>query len=167
MQTASSILHPHTALLPNTTHHRYSTMTQPCHKDTPLNRQCCDGEHERRKRGEGRQCKRDKNNMKGRTQSEHGDNTHPPHPPFNRATEQTEGEPQHTDGGRRHSTGSPATQPPFTHHATHHPLCHPTIHDGPTLHHEEGGADRGYPTTRTPQTHSHPHHTTHLAKSSA
>nr|DAS34302.1 MAG TPA: hypothetical protein [Caudoviricetes sp.] len=37
---------PH-ALLPNTNHHRYSTMTQPCHKDTTLNQQCCDREHKR------------------------------------------------------------------------------------------------------------------------
>ena len=47
---------PHTthctprALLPNTNHHRYSTMTQPCHKDTTLNQQCRDREH---KEGEG------------------------------------------------------------------------------------------------------------------
>ena len=26
-------------------HHRYSTMTQPCHKDTTLNQQCCDSKH--------------------------------------------------------------------------------------------------------------------------
>lgn len=62
-------------------------------------------------------------------------------------------------GDTNTQTGSPATQPPFTHHATHHPLCHPTIHDGPTHHHCEGGADRGYPTTRTPQTHVHHPHT--------
>lgn len=44
--------HTHTphALLPNTNHHRYSTMTQPCHKDTALNQQCCDREH---KKGKG------------------------------------------------------------------------------------------------------------------
>lgn len=63
--------------------------------------------------------------------------------------------------------GESVTLPPFTHHATHHPPCHPTIHDGPTLHHERGGADRGYPTTRTPQTHAHHPHTTHLAMNSA
>ena len=42
-----------------------------------------------------------------------------------------------------------------------HSPCHPTIHNGPTHHHDEGGVDRGYPTTRTPQTHTHHPHTTH------
>lgn len=38
--------------------------------------------------------------------------------------------------------------------------CHPTIHNAPTHHHDEGGADRGYPTTRTAQTDTPPtHHT--------
>nr|DAY13909.1 MAG TPA: hypothetical protein [Caudoviricetes sp.] len=82
-------------------------------------------------------------------------------PPFNRTTTQIEGGHHTQDGGHRHSTGRLATQPPFTHHATHHPLCRPTIHDGPTLHHERGRADRGYPTTQTPtDIHSPPtHHT--------
>ena len=34
-----------TAILPNTNHHRYPTMIQPCHKDTTLNQQCCDNKH--------------------------------------------------------------------------------------------------------------------------
>lgn len=38
---------PH-ALPPNTNHHRYSTMTQPCHKDTTLNQQYCDNKHKGR-----------------------------------------------------------------------------------------------------------------------
>ena len=44
-------------------------------------------------------------------------------------------------------------------HLPCHPTspCHPTIHDGHPLHHCEGGADRGYPTTRTAQTDTHPH----------
>ena len=35
------------------------------------------------------------------------------------------------------------------HHRTTplHSPCRPTIHDAPTHHHDEGGADRGYPTT--------------------
>nr|DAN72615.1 MAG TPA: hypothetical protein [Caudoviricetes sp.] len=74
---------------------------------------------------------------------------------------------QHTDGGHQHSTGRPATPPPFTHHATHHPQRHPTIHDGPTLHHDEGGVDRGYPTTRTVHTNTHHPHTTRPARDSA
>nr|DAK32097.1 MAG TPA: hypothetical protein [Caudoviricetes sp.] len=77
------------------------------------------------------------------------------------------GPPRKQKGNTTHNTGRLAQQhPPFTHHATHHPLCHPTIHDGPTLHHDEGGAHRGYPTTRTTQTRTHPH-TTHPAKNSA
>ena len=77
------------------------------------------------------------------------------------------GPPHKQQGGHHTQDGEANTQPPFTHHATHHPLCHPTIHDGPTLHHDEGGADKGYPTTRTPQTHTHHPHTTHLAGNSA
>ena len=77
------------------------------------------------------------------------------------------GPPCEQKGDTTHKTGRPATRPPFTHHATHHPLCHPTIHDGPTLHHDEGGVDRGYPTTRTAQTHTHHPHATHLARNSA
>ena len=74
-----------------------------------------------------------------------GTTRNPPLPPFNGTTTQTEGGHQHTDGERQHSTGRPATQPPFPHHATHHPLCHPTIHDGPTLHHDEGGGGQRIP----------------------
>lgn len=72
---------------------------------------------------------------------------------------------QHTDGDTNIQRGVSNT-PPFTHHATHHPLCRPTVQDGPTHHHDEGVADRGYPTTRTAQTDTHTH-TTHLARNSA
>ena len=47
------------------------------------------------------------------------------------------------------------------------PQRHPTIRDGPTHHQREGGAHRGYPTTRTVQTHTHHPHTTHPARNSA
>ena len=60
---------------------------------------------------------------------------------------------QHADG----ETGSTAALPSPCHPP---PQRHPTVHDSPTLHHNEGGADRGYPTTRTPQTHTHHPHTT-------
>lgn len=69
--------------------------------------------------------------------------------------------------GHRHSTGRPATQPPFTHDATHHPLCHPPSAMAPPSTTTRGRADRGYPTTRTAQTHAHHPHTTHLARNSA
>ena len=141
---------PH-ALLPNTNHHRYSKMTQPCHKDTALNQQCCDSEHKDREH-------REENGDNTRQGGQH--NTRTP-PPFNRTTTQTKGGTPHTRrGGQQHSRPS-LTMPP------HHPPCHPTIHDGPTLHHDEGGADRGYPTTRTAHRDTHPHHATHLARNSA
>lgn len=38
---------------PRTNRHRHSTMTQPCHKDTILNQQCCDSKHKERKGEEG------------------------------------------------------------------------------------------------------------------
>jgi len=91
---------------------------------------------------------KDGDNVKGETQSEHGDNTQPTTP--------------------RHSTGPPRTQKGDTTRTEGEPTstaalqspCHPPPHitplfsDGPTLHHNEGGVDRGYPTTRTPQTHT-------------
>ena len=118
---ADSIRHPHTrpprphiAFLPNTNHHRYSPITQPCHKDTPLNQQCCDNEHKDRRgerdtvppphfpthnkhgntrqkrngndtRGNG-QCEWGQDNVKCQTQSEDRASQHTPLPPFNRAT---------------------------------------------------------------------------------
>ena len=104
---------------------------------------------------------------------EEQDNTRVPHPIRTRGStthtppRHSTGPPRKQKGNTTHNTGRLAQQhPPFTHHATHHPLCHPTIHDGPTLHHDEGGAHRGYPTTRTTQTRTHPH-TTHPAKNSA
>ena len=89
-----------------------------------------------------------------------GQHNNTPLPPFNGTTTQTEGG-HHTQDGEASNTA-----------ALHSP-CHPpsamppTIHDGPTLHHDEGGADRGYPTTRTAHTDTHHPHTTHLARNSA
>lgn len=100
--------------------------------------------------------------MKGETQSEHGG--------------------QHTLATPRHSTGPPRKQKGGT--PTHKtgrpgdtaalqspchppPQRHPTIHEGPTHHHCEGGAHRGCPTTRTPQTHTRHPHTTHPTRNSA
>lgn len=169
-------------------------MTQPCHKHTTLNQQCCDREHKRWEGGKEsgaqflhrtsppttntatqdrrgtRTTRRERTMRRGggtmqdaRPNPNTGQHTTHHTPPFNKATGQTtRGTPTHRRG-HRHSTGRPTTLPPFTHHATHHPLCHPTIHDGPTHHQREGGAHRGYPTTRTPQTHTHHPHTTHPA----
>ena len=79
-------------------------------------------------------------------------------PPFNKATKQTtrgvntnvRGTPHHRREGQYHST-----RPSTPCHPTS--PCHPTIHDAPTHHQCEGGTDRGYPTTQTPQRHTHPH----------
>ena len=102
---------------------------------------------------------------RGRGQHEtRGQHNNTPHPAIQQSHRVNDkGDANTQKGDTTHKTGRPATQPPFPHHATHHPLCHPTIHDGPTHHHDEGGARRGYPTTRTPQTHAHHPHTTHLA----
>nr|DAQ96227.1 MAG TPA: hypothetical protein [Caudoviricetes sp.] len=95
-------------------------MTQPCHKDTTLNQQCCDSKH---KGGEG-----GLDNTRGsKTIQGAGPNPktgqhstcHPRH--SIRPQSERQGGRQHTDGGRQHSTGRPATQSPFPHHATHHP----------------------------------------------
>lgn len=140
-------------------------MTQPCHKDTPLNQQRCDSKHKGR-RGTGQrkgvgQCKRGKNNVKGRTPSQQRDNTQPTTPAIQQDHHVNE------EGDTTHKTGMPNNTAALTHHATHHRSTHPPFCDGPTLHHDEGGAHRGYPTTRTTQTHTHHPHTTHPAKNSA
>ena len=85
-----------------------------------------------------------------------------------KATEQTaKGERRHQRGEHQHADGrvnaaAPALQhmPPFPRHATP-PSTMPPHHPR-----REGG-DRGYPTTRTAQTHTHHPHTTHLAENSA
>ena len=87
---------PH-ALLPNTNHHRYSTMTQPCHKDTALNQQCCDSKH------------------KGRGEKERNTTfTMRPHTP-----------PQH-DSIARHNTATATRQQCCTHHHTSPPTTNTT-----------------------------------------
>ena len=126
--------------------------------------------HHTKKKKEGKTIREDTDSARGaetmqrcRTQPRQGTPQHTPHPPFNKTTKQTRrGTPTHRRGTPTFD-GESVTLPPFTHHATHHPLCHPTIHDGPTLHHDEGGMDRGYPTTRTAQTYTHHPHTTHPA----
>ena len=75
-------------------------------------------------------------------------------PPFNETTVRTRRGTPHTRRGVQQHSRPPSTMPP-------------TIHDGPTLHHDEGGVDGGCPTTRTAQTHTHRPHPTHPAKNSA
>lgn len=106
---------------PHSNHHRYSTMTQPCHKDTTLNQQCCDSEH-----NEGRHNARESMAMQGaRPNPNTGHHNNTPLPPFNRTTTQTGGGHPHTDG--RVSTTAPALQRHATppRHATHHPTIAP------------------------------------------
>lgn len=148
--------HTPAALLPITNHHRYSTMTQPCHKDTALNQQCCDSKHKGR-RGTG-QCKRDKSNLKGRTQSEHGDNTGTTHnqhtPPFNKATGQT------TRGTPTHRQGTPTFDGEASNTAALQSPCHPTIHYAtpPSMMAPPSTTTRGERTEDTPP-HEHHRHT--------
>ena len=92
-------------------------MTQPCHKDTTLNRQCCDREHNNGGRGNARgtrQCKREQNNARRVDPSEHGDTTQHTTPTIQRDHHANE-------RGGNTRTGRPVTPPPFTRHATHHP----------------------------------------------
>ena len=71
------------------------------------------------------------------------------------------GPPRKQKGDTTHKTGRPVTLPPFPHHATHHPLWpHP-----PST--TRGGAHRGYPATRTAQTHTHHPHTAAPGEDSA
>jgi len=150
-------------------------MTQPCHKDTTLNQQHCDREHGRWGEGEEKE-KRDTTihtettrtpphfpthtEEKGETMRrelgtmrEGGDpiqsrgNTQPPRPAI-----------QHGHHANRRGTptfnGESVTQPPFiTMPPTIRYATHPSAMAPPTIH-DEGGADRGYPTTRTAQTHT-------------
>jgi len=182
-------------------------MTQPCHKNTTLNQQCCDSKHKDRrgerdrteqnrtehssttahhrtsppttntatqdKRGTGttqgeQTMQEGQDNVKGRTQSKHGGNTAHTTPAIQQGHRVNDkGDTNTKKGDTTHKTGRPTAQPPFTHHATHHPLCHPPSTIAPPTIHDEGGADRGYPTTRTTRTHTHHPHATHLAKNSA
>lgn len=99
------------------------------------------------------------------TTRDRGTTQHAPHPRHSIGPQsKQQGGRQHANGGHRHSTGRPATQPPFTHHATHHPLCHPpsTTAPPPTT-------TRGEQTEDTPphEHHRHTHRTRtpqHLAR---
>lgn len=184
-------------------------MTQPCHKDTTLNQQCCDNGHTRGVGGESNRTQftpthnthpaihnthrpphltlqhtthkteeeqdntREQNNMKGRTPSGDGALQHTPRHSTQPPSKQQRGHQHWTKGTPTHRRGTPTFNGEASNTATLHSPCHPppqrhpTIHDGPTLHHREGGRGRGYPTTRTPQTHTHHPHTTHLARNSA
>ena len=148
---------PH-ALLPNTNHHPYSTKTQPCHKDTTLNQQCCDSKHTKEK-GDRAKQEGGKNNMKGRTQSQHGTTHTPPRPAIQ------QGHRVNDTGDADIQTGDTDIRRGASNTTALHSPCHPPSTTAP--HHprqphpppRRGGARKGYPTTRTPQTHVHHPHT--------
>ena len=170
----------HTAIPPHTNHHRYSTMTQPCHKHTTLNQQCCDREHEDRSGKKKRiaeqdiahhhtpshfptcntQHEKEQDNTRGTGQRRMGNTM--------KRTGTTQRRGHHNTRHSRHSTGTldklegdantqaggpPPQHPPFN--------AMPPPNDSPTHHHEWGESNRRIPHhTNTADTHSHPHRTT-------
>lgn len=136
-------------------------MTQPCHKDTALNQQCCDRKHTQWKEGEKRRgnARGSKTIQEGREQREGEDST------------RTRG--QHTTHHPRHSIG-PQGERQGGHHtqdgevsntATLHSPCHPPSAMPP--HHprrphpppRRGGNRQRIPHhTNTTDTHSPPTH---------
>lgn len=163
-------------------------MTQPCHKDTALNQQCCDSKHKdrrgerntvppphfpthdkhdntRQKRNEGDtrgtgQCEGGQDNVKGRTQSE------------DRASQHTHSRPSIGPQGKRQGdantqTGDADIRRGVSNTAALHPPCHPPSAMPP--HHprrphpppQRGGSRQRIPHhTNSTDTHSPPtHHT--------
>lgn len=141
-------------------------MTQPCHKDTALNQQCCDSKHKGgRVRG---QNKKGETIQEGREQCERGE----PNPKIGHHStycsrhsiepqDKQQGGRQHTDGGSRHSTGSQQHHRPSL-------TMPPTIHNGtpPSTTAPPSTTTRGGNTQRIPHhtntTNTHPpptHHT--------
>lgn len=143
----------------------------------PLNQQCCDSKH---KGGSGKEETEDDTVPLHQT---------PPHFPTHntqhkgkqdnaRGSETAQGAGPTEDGAPQqhmpphHSTGPPHEQEGRTRTpsgeandtATPQRYATPPLNDSHPLHHCEGGADRGYPTTRTPQTHTHHPHTTASGK---
>lgn len=135
-------------------HPRHSTMTQPRHKNTALNQQCCDKEHggERRKEGEARRCKRGKTCEGEDPIQAQGQHT-PPHPAIQRDHHTRRGTPHTRRGDQQHSRPS-LTMPPTTTTAPHHPRWpHPPPRRG-------GSRQRIPHHTNSTDTHSPPtHHT--------
>ena len=143
------------------------------HPSPILHTQHSNTKRKRTAQHKGMQCKGDRtmqgagsnsktgNTAKGARTTQDRGTTHTHHtPPFNKTTIQQQGGTPILNG--RDNATAPAL-PSLCHPP---PQRHPTIHDGPTHHHDEGVAHRGYPTTRTAQTHTHHPHTTHLASNS-
>ena len=160
-------------------------MTQPCHKDTPLNQQCCDNGHTRVAREESNRTQFTPTQHTPRHSQAH--TTTLPHPQHTTQRGSTtmqgearqhkvpnqfeDGAPQHTPlppfngttmqtgGGHQHTDGGspPYARPSLTMPPTS--PCHPPPNDSPTHHHNEGGSNRRIPHhTNSTQTHRHTHH---------
>lgn len=153
----------HTALLPNSNHHRYSPMTQPCHKDTTQTNNAVTenidgGKWKRRREEEERQCERDRTTQEGRKQCEGEDpirtrEQHTPTlPPFNGTTTQTEGEHYTQDGEASNTAALPSPCHPPPQHTPHRPQWpHPPPRRG-------GSGQRIPHHTNTTDTHPPPTH---------
>lgn len=150
-----------------TTHTTHTALPFPAHNTAT---QRGSGQHNTREhntkrnrtmRGAGSNSKTGNTTKRAGTTQDKGTTQHTPLPPFNKTTMRMRRGTPMTDGrvtARAAALHSPCHPPSQR---------HPTTHDGLTHHQREGRADRGYPTTRTPQTHAHRPHTTHLATDSA
>lgn len=148
---------PH-ALLPHANHHHYSTITQPCHKDTTLNQQCCDSKHKREGGLDNTRGSRTMQGAQPNPKTGHHTTTTPRHSIGTQGKRQ--GGRQCTDGGRQHSTGSQSrcrpslTMPPTIRYAPHHPRRpHPPPRQGGSaqrIPHHTNSTDTH--TTHTPRT---------------
>lgn len=98
---------------PTPNHHRHSTMTQSCHKNTTPNQQCCDSKHK------GRGNARGSETMQGARPSPNTGIT-APHPRHStRVTGQTKGD------ANTQTRGTASQHPPFHCYATHHRYATP------------------------------------------
>ena len=162
-------------------------MTQPCHKDTTLNQQCCDSKHKTEEESRAQfhhrtsppttnttpQDRRGMRTIRGEQTMRRGARQHEMPYPI-RTRDNTQPTPRHSmrpprtqDGGHQHADGGHRTQDRGGHqHSRPSLTMPPTIRyatppstTAPPTTTTRGGAHRGYPTTRTP--HTRTPHTTH------
>lgn len=177
----------HTAIPPHTNHHHYSTMTQPCHKHTTLNQQCCDSEHKDRSGKRKRiaeqdiahhhtpshfptcntQHEKEQDNARGTGQRRMGNTMKRAGTTQRRGTTTTHHS-RHSTGTLDKLEGDANTQTGGHHRSTRpsmlcHPTssCHPPPNDSPTHLHEWGESNRRIPHhTNTTDRHTPTHHST-------
>ena len=104
-------------------HHRYSTMTHPCHEDTALNQQCCDSKHKER-RGTGQYDGVEQTRCQ--TQSEHGH--HSTYRPRHSIGPQSK-----RQGGHQHTGGDTNIRRGISNTAALPSPCHPPPPAHPAL----------------------------------